>query len=73
MCCGIGWSLVAITQAALGNRDEASKALEEMAAQSSLIARDPAAAYRMHHADEAIIERLVDGLRKAGWKQPDGS
>jgi hypothetical protein len=29
----------------------------------------------MHHADEAIIERLerlVDGLRKAGWKQPDG-
>jgi TolB-like protein len=73
MCCGIGWSLVAITQAALGNRDEASKALEEMAAQSSLIARDPAAAYRMHHADEAIIDRLVDGLRKAGWKQPDGS
>ena len=71
MCCGIGWSLVAITQAALGNREEASKALAEMAAQSSLIARDPAAAYRMHHADEAIIERLVDGLRKAGWKQPD--
>jgi len=26
----------------------------------------------MHHADEAIIERLADGLRKGGWKQPGG-
>ena len=64
---GVGWSLVAIIQAALGNPDEATKALAEMAARSPLLVRDPAAYFRFHRFDEAIIDRLVDGLHKAGW------
>ena len=67
---GVGWSLVAMIQAALGNQDEATKALAEMAARSSSLARDPAAYFRFHRFDEPIIDRLVDGLRKAGWKEP---
>jgi TolB-like protein len=70
---GIGWSLVAINQAALGNPAEASRALAEMAARSPLLARDPAAAYRIHQPTEAIVGALVDGLRKAGWKEPNAS
>jgi hypothetical protein len=70
---GVGWSLYAIIQAQLGNQDEAAEALSEMAARSPSLARDPAAYFRFHRLDEAIIDRLVDGLRKAGWKEPDGS
>jgi tetratricopeptide (TPR) repeat protein len=67
---GVGWSLVAIIQAALGNRAEAAQALAEMAARSPLLARDPAAAYRIHQPTEAIVDALVAGLRKAGWTEP---
>ena len=41
-----------------------------MAVRSPSLARGPAAYFRFHRFDEAIIERLVDGLRKAGWKEP---
>ena len=58
-------------QAALGHQDEATRALAEMAARSPWLARDPAAYFRFHRFDEAIIERLVDGMHKAGWKEPD--
>lgn len=67
---GVGWSLVATLQAALGNRQEAKRALAEMVARSATLSRDPAAYYRFHRLDEPIIERLVDGLRKAGWSDP---
>ena len=67
---GIGLALYAMTQGALGNRDEANKALDEMAARVPHFARDPAAALRIHHIDEPVIDRLVDGLRKAGWTEP---
>jgi TolB-like protein len=67
---GIGWSLIAINQAALGNQAGASRALAEMAALSPLLARDPAAAYRIHQPTEAVAGALVAGLRKAGWKEP---
>lgn len=67
---GAGWSLYAIIQAALGNKDEAAKALAEMAAVSPSLARDPGAWYRIHQADEAIVDRLVEGLRAAGWHEP---
>ena len=67
---GIGLALYAMTQAALGNQDEAKKALDEMAARVPHFASDPAGALRIHHIDEPIIDRLVDGLRKAGWKEP---
>ena len=68
---GIDLALYAMTQAALGNQDEAEKGLDEMAARVPHFARDPAAALRIHHIDEPIIDRLVDGLRKAGWKEPN--
>lgn len=70
---GIGWALVAIIEAELGNSEKATKALAEMAALSPSLARDPAAWFRFHHFDDAIVDALVDGLRKAGWKQPHSS
>ena len=62
-----------MTHAALGNQEEAKKAIDEMAARIPHFARDPVAALRIHHIDEPIIDRLVDGLRQAGWREPDGS
>ena len=70
---GIGLALYAMTHAALGNQEEAKKAIDEMAARIPHFARDPVAALRIHHIDEPIIDRLVDGLRQAGWREPDGS
>ena len=67
---GISLSLYAMTQAAMGDEGEARKALDELAARLPYFLRDPAGAYLVHHIDESIIERLVDGLRKAGWKEP---
>jgi hypothetical protein len=68
---GVGWSLYAIIQAELGNQDEAAKAVSEMAVRSPSLARDPAAYFRFHRVDQSTIDRLVDGLRKAGWKEPN--
>ena len=70
---GIGWLLVAINEAALGNHDEAARALGEMAARSPALARDPATWLRFHRFDETIVDRLVDGLRAAGWTPPNPS
>ena len=56
-----------------GNQDEVAQALAELAARSPSLARDPATYFRFHRLDEAIIDRLVVGLRKAGWKEPDAS
>ena len=70
---GVGWSLYAMIEAALGNQDEAAQALAEMAARSPTLARDPTGYFRFHRFDEAIIDRLVVGLRKAGWTEPNAS
>ena len=49
-------------------------ALDAMAEASPLLARDPATAYRLHQAEEAIVSALVRGLRAAGWsEQADSS
>lgn len=64
---GISWSLVAIAEGALGEKDQAHAALEKMAEISPLLARDPADAYRRHKATDNIVDALVAGLRKAGW------
>ena len=45
-------------------------ALDAMAEASPLLARDPATAYRLHQAEEAIVSALVRGLRAAGWREP---
>lgn len=63
---GISWSLVAIAEAALGQKDEARAALAKMAEKSPLLARDPAAVYRRHQAIDRIVDALVSGLHRAG-------
>lgn len=71
---GIGLSLVAMSRAKLGDRAGAQAALDAMAEASPLLARDPATAYRLHQAEEAIVSALVRGLRAAGWsEQADSS
>jgi TolB-like protein len=67
----IGLSLAAISHAKLGDMDAARDALAAMAVAWPLLARDPAAAYRMHQATDEIVEALVDGLRSAGWTPPE--
>jgi TolB-like protein/Tfp pilus assembly protein PilF len=67
----VGLSLAAINQAKLGNMEAARDALVGMAEAWPLLGRDPAAAYRIHHATEPMIEALVEGLRFAGWAPPD--
>jgi TolB-like protein len=67
---GIGQSLIAIAQGALGNQEAARQALDRMAELSPLLGRDPAAAYRRHRAVDSIVDALVAGLRRAGWTEP---
>ena len=69
----IGLSLAAMTHAKLGDMETARVALAAMAEAWPLLGRDPAAAYRMHHASDAIVEALVEGLREAGWTPPDAA
>lgn len=66
----IGLSLAAISHAKLGEMDAARAELVAMAEAWPLLGRDPAAAYRTHHADDAIVTALVAGLRGAGWTAP---
>ncbi len=67
----IGLSLAAISHAKLGDTEAAQEYLAAMAEAWPLLARDPAAAYGNFQADDAIVAALVEGLRAAGWKEPD--
>ena len=67
----VGMSFAAMSHAKLGDMEAARDALAAMAEAWPLLGRDPAAAYRMHHATDAIVEALVEGLREAGWTAPD--
>ena len=67
----VGESLAAMSHAKLGDMEAAHAALKAMANAWPLLGRDPAAAYRMHHATDEIVEALVQGLREAGWTPPD--
>ncbi len=69
----IGLSLAAISHAKLGDMAAARDDLAAMAEAWPLLARDPAAAYRSFQADESIIAPLVEGLRAAGWTEPDAA
>ncbi len=66
-----GVSLLAIAHGALGNHAAAQEALDTMAKQAPAFNRDPAAVYRRFHPLESIVDALMDGLRKAGWTEPD--
>lgn len=69
---GPSWSFVAIAEGALGNDREAGEALVKMAHRSPLLSRDPAAAYRRYQLVDSMVDALVSGLHKAGWKEPAG-
>jgi len=62
---GIGYSLLAIAQGYLGEADATAEALRRMAEAWPLLAEDPAAAYRVHHVHDAMVEALVAGLAHA--------
>ena len=67
----VGISLAAMSHAKLGNMQAARDALEAMSKSWPLLGRDPAAAYRTHHATDEMVNALVQGLREAGWTPPD--
>lgn len=67
----VGLSLAAMSHAKLGDMEAARDSLTDIAKAWPLLGRDPAAAYRMHHATDTIVEALVEGLRAAGWTPPD--
>jgi len=63
-------ALVAMCQAQLGKQEEARKALQEALALDPTFAQDPAGAFRLHRAPEDLIDKFMDGLRKAGLEHP---
>jgi TolB-like protein len=67
----VGLSLAAMSHAKLGDMETARAELAAMAEAWPLLGRDPAAAYRMHHATDEIVAGLVEGLREADWTPPD--
>lgn len=64
-------ALRAIAHAGLGDTEEALAALDAMARKWPLLARDPAAAFRLHHLGDDLVEAIVEGLRAAGWSPPE--
>jgi TolB-like protein len=69
----MGLSFMAINQAALGDMDAARESLETLGTFDPEFLEDPAAVYRTHQATEEIVSALVEGLRKAGWREPERS
>lgn len=67
---GIGQALIAIAEGELGDSAAAAKALKRMAELDPALASDPAAYFRGHQGIESTIDRLVAGMRKAGWTPP---
>jgi tetratricopeptide (TPR) repeat protein len=65
-----GLAFVAIAYAALGEQDAARDALARMAAQDPDFARDPRVSWRRFLPIDSVLDPLVEGLRKAGWKDP---
>jgi hypothetical protein len=65
-------ALVAMCQAELGNREAASRALEEALALDPTFAKHPRGAYRLHRVPQSLIDQFTDGLHKAGLEDPAG-
>jgi hypothetical protein len=57
-------------QAQLGNREKARQELKEALALDPTFAKDPRGAFRLHRVPEHLIDRFMDGLRKAGLEDP---
>ena len=64
-----GIAFLVIAYGAVGDEVAAREALATMAKQAPVFARDPATAWRRFLPLESIVEALMDGLRKAGWKK----
>lgn len=67
---GGGWALYAMVEAELGHPAEARAALAEMAARAPALARDPDAWCRKHGMTDALRQRFIAGMKKAGWTPP---
>jgi TolB-like protein/Tfp pilus assembly protein PilF len=66
-------ALLAMTLGQLGRLDEAKPVLARLKAEAPRLAEDPVAAYRMFHVAPGILERFLDGLRKAGLEVATGT
>lgn len=66
----VGLSLMAMSQAALGDRAAAARTLATLEAQAPDFYADPEAVYRSHQPTDEIVEALMAGLRQAGWQPP---
>jgi len=66
----IGLSLMAMSQAALGDSEAAGQSLATLEAVAPEFFADPEAVYRTHQATDEIVEALLAGLRQAGWQEP---
>ena len=65
-CCGVGYAVLAITEAAVGHAEAAAAALDEAIRQAPLLATDPRAFWANFHATDAVADQLIAGLAKAG-------
>jgi len=65
-CCGPGQAALAITEAALGHAERAKLALAEAVRQAPILERDPRAFWANFGVSDGVIDRLNDGLAKAG-------
>lgn len=63
-------AFLAIAYGGLGDPEMAQRALASMAEKWPFLAKDPAAAFGMHNLDPELVQRIVAGLRTAGWQQP---
>ena len=62
--------LLAAIQGQLGNQDGARRALDRAMALNPLFLADPRTAMRRHNTPEDVIDKIIDGLIKAGWSAP---
>ena len=65
-CCGHGYATLALTEAAIGHYEAASRALKEAMRQSPLLVRDPVTFWANFQGSDDVIDRLNAGLAKAG-------
>jgi tetratricopeptide (TPR) repeat protein len=63
-------AIEAMCQSQLRNREAARAALDRAIALDPTFAKDPRGAFRLHHFPEDLIDRFMDGLRKAGLEDP---
>ncbi len=66
LCCGVGQATLAICEAAVDHDAAARVALDEAVRQAPMLARDPRAFWAARQATDGVIDRLDEGLRKAG-------